>query len=133
MQYNRIGITTIRKTHRLTCHCEGVELELDLPEGVVEPRRCNCSFCKRRGAIAGSISEDNLRIVKGSEHLRLYQFGTHVSEHYFCGICGIYTHHRRRSDPRFFGYNVGCLEDVNPYDLNEVPISDGMNHVCDRI
>lgn len=28
--------------------------------------------------------------------------------------CGIYTHHRRRSNPHEYGYNVGCLEGVNP-------------------
>ena len=37
------------------------------------------------------------QVVRGQNHLQLYQFNTHVAEHYFCGVCGIYTHHRRRS------------------------------------
>src|SRR3546814_10250034 len=56
-----------------------------------------------------------LRIVRGSEHLRLYEFNTNTAKHYFCGTCGIYTHHRRRSDPEQYGYNVGCLEGINPF------------------
>ena len=132
MGITRIGPTEIGRVHRLTCHCGAVALELDLPDGVVDPRRWDCSFCRRRGAIAGSVAEDGFRIVRGQDALRRYQFGTGVAEHYFCGTCGIYTHHRRRSNPKVFGYNVGALEGVNPFDLGEVPVMDGVNHPTDR-
>jgi len=109
-----------------------VALDLDLPDGVVDARRCDCSLCRRRGAIVGSIPENGFRIVKGADRLRCYQFGTGVAEHYFCSECGIYTHHRRRSNPHQFGYNLGCLEGVNPFDVGEVPVMDGVNHPSDR-
>jgi hypothetical protein len=128
----KIGPTEIGKTHRLTCHCGAVALDLDLPDGVVDARRCDCSLCRRRGAIVGSIPENGFRIVKGADRLRRYQFGTGVAEHYFCSECGIYTHHRRRSNPHQFGYNLGCLEGVNPFDVGEVPVMDGVNHPSDR-
>lgn len=102
MGLKQIGPTTIGTKHRLICHCEAVEIELHLPDGVVDARRCDCSFCRRRGAIAGSVSENGFRIVKGENHLKRYQFGTKVAEHFFCDTCGIYTHHRRRSNPHFF-------------------------------
>ena len=133
MGMTRIGPTEIGKQHRLLCHCGSVVLELDLPQGVVDPRRCDCSFCRRRGAIAASVAEDGVRIVKGQSHLRRYQFGTQVAEHFFCDVCGIYTHHRRRSNPQLFGYNVGCLEGVNPFDLGEVSVYDGVNHPSDHV
>jgi hypothetical protein len=74
----------------------------------------------------------SIRVIQGAETLKTYQFNTHTAHHYFCGHCGIYTHHRRRSNPDQFGYNVGCLEGVNPYDIGPVPTSDGVNHPADR-
>ena len=85
-----------------------------------------------RGAIAISVSLENLRITKGADKLTLYQFNTMTAKHYFCSVCGIYTHHQRRSNPRQFGVNVACLEGVNPYDLGDVPVMDGINHPSDR-
>lgn len=72
-----------------------------------------------------------LRVLKGAEHLRLYQFNTRVAKHYFCSNCGIYTHHQTRSNPNEYGFNVGCLKGINPYDIADIPISDGVNHSAD--
>jgi hypothetical protein len=68
---------------------------------------------------------EGLRIVKGEDKLTLYQWNTKRAKHYFCSVCGIYTHHQRRSTPGEFGFNVGCLEGVNPLELGEIPIGDG--------
>lgn len=122
----------IKPVHKATCHCGAVELELTLPNGIEEARRCDCSMCRRRGAIAASVTLDNLKVVKGADKLTLYQFNTHTAKHYFCSVCGIYTHHQRRSNPRFYGFNVACLEGVNPFELGEVPVMDGINHPSDR-
>ncbi|MBL4288801.1 GFA family protein [Vibrio fluvialis] len=128
----QVGPTVIREKHRATCHCGAVELELSLPDGIVDPRRCDCSICRRKGAIVASVTLDAIRIVKGQEALRLYQFNTQTAKHYFCSVCGIYTHHQRRSNPNQYGYNVGCLEGVNPFDLGDVVTNDGVNHPADR-
>ncbi|HEX6396039.1 MAG TPA: hypothetical protein VFZ95_01325, partial [Steroidobacteraceae bacterium] len=64
----------------------------------------------------------------GQDVLKLYQFNTRTAKHYFCSNCGIYTHHQRRSNPLEYGYNVGCLEDVNPFDLGPVQTNDGVTH-----
>ncbi|TDR71640.1 GFA family protein [Paludibacterium purpuratum] len=130
--FTTIGSTRIARTHRASCHCGGVVLALDLPDGVENPRRCDCSICRKRGAICASVPLKRLRILQGAELLTLYQFNTRTAKHYFCKICGIYTHHQRRSDPNVYAYNVGCLEGVNPRDLGEVPTSDGINHISDR-
>jgi len=122
----------VEPIHRATCHCGAVELELTLPNGIEDYGRCDCSFCRRRGAISAAVAEGNLRIVRGADRLTLYQFGSNTAEHYFCSACGTYTHHRRRSDPSQFGYNVGCLEGVNPFELTDVPVFDGINHPADR-
>ncbi|NMT18264.1 GFA family protein, partial [Vibrio parahaemolyticus] len=83
---------------------------------------CDCSMCRRRGAIVASVPLNGIRIVQGEEVLKQYQFNTHTAKHFFCGECGIYTHHQRRSDPSEYGYNVGCLEGVNPYGLGAIEV-----------
>lgn len=128
----KIGPTTIQPEHTATCHCGSVELRLSLPNGVVNPRRCDCSICRRKGAIVASVALDQLQIVKGAGALRLYQFNTHTAKHYFCGHCGIYTHHQRRSHPNEYGFNIGCLQGVNPFDLENVVTHDGVNHPADH-
>lgn len=122
----------IKPIHSASCHCGAVQLQLTLPNGLEELRRCDCSMCRRRGAIVASITLDNLKVVQGEDKLSLYQFNTITAKHYFCSICGIYTHHQRRSNPKLYGFNVACLEGVNPYALGEVPVNDGVNHPCDR-
>jgi hypothetical protein len=128
----QIGPTQIQPKHLASCHCGAVVLELDLPDGIDNPRRCNCSICRMKGTIMASVPLGGLRVVKGAEALSVYEFNTKTAKHYFCGTCGIYTHHQRRSNPQVYGYNVACLQGVNPFDLGPVPTSDGINHTSDR-
>jgi hypothetical protein len=128
----QVGPTPILPRHKASCHCGAVQLELSLPDGIVDPRRCDCSICRRKGAIVASVPLSGITIIRGADVLRLYQFNTGTAKHYFCSVCGIYTHHQRRSNPEQYGFNVGCLEGVNPFDLKEVPTNDGVNHPADR-
>lgn len=123
----------VNSPHRLTCHCGAVELSVTLTDGLNTARRCDCSFCARRGAAAATAPLDGLNIVRGAENLTLYQWNTGTAKHYFCKTCGIYTHHQRRSNPNEYGVNVACLEGVNPRDLGEIDWSDGINHPSDRV
>ncbi len=128
----QVGETQVLERHRLTCHCGSVVLELELPDGIVNPRRCDCSLCRRRGAVMASVKLSQIHLISGEQFLRLYQFSTKVARHYFCSICGIYTHHQRRSHPDEYGYNVACLDGINPALLEYVPTNDGVNHPADR-
>jgi hypothetical protein len=124
----QVGETRINPVHISTCHCGAVELEIRLPEGIVDPRRCNCSICRRKGTVVGSVLLSDIKITKGEDKLSLYQFDTKEAEHYFCSVCGIYTHHKRRSNPNQYGINLGCLENVDPYLIEGVEIYDGANN-----
>lgn len=114
------------------CHCGTVRFSVKLLDGFNTIRRCTCSYCRMRGAIAVSALLGDLEIHSGITALTLYRFNTGVAEHCFCSKCGIYTHHRRRSNPNHYGVNVACLAGVSPFDFSEVPIVDGMNHPKDR-
>ena len=126
-----IGNTEIQETHKAICHCGAVQLQIYLPNGIVDPSRCDCSICLRKGAIVAAVPLQDLAVIKGREKLTLYQFNTYTAKHYFCSTCGIHTHHQLRSDPGYFEFNVGCLEGVNPTDIESIIIYDGVNHPCD--
>ena len=78
------------------------------------------------------VNQTELRIVKGKDKIKLYQYNTKVAKHYFCTNCGIYTHHVPRSASDAFGINVGCIEGVDPFALKEVNFFDGENHPLDQ-
>ncbi len=114
------------------CHCGAVVLDITLSDGLSTARRCDCSFCARRGAIAVSAPLDGIRILQGADNLTLYQFHTNTAKHWFCKTCGIYTHHQRRLNPNEYGVNVAILDGINPRDLGQVAWVDGVNHPSDQ-
>jgi hypothetical protein len=113
------------------CHCGGVKFRVRLSEGLAWVRRCNCSLCRMRGAVAATARVGDLDIIEGADKLSLYQFNTRVAKHYFCSVCGIYTHHQRRSNPSEYGVNAACLEGVSPFDFEAVPVNEGVRHPSD--
>ena len=114
------------------CHCGTVRFRVALSNGLHSARRCNCSLCRMRGAIAVSANLQDLNIIAGEEALTAYQFNTKTAKHYFCSRCGIYTHHQRRSNPKEFAVNVACLQGVSPFDFAEIMVLNGANHPKDE-
>lgn len=113
------------------CHCGTVRFHVRFTDGLRTARRCSCSFCRMRGAVAVSAPLDGLTITAGEDALTLYQFNTRTAKHYFCSRCGIYTHHQRRSNPNELGINVACLDGISPFDFAEVTVLDGISHPRD--
>jgi len=117
---------------KLKCHCGAIEAEIDISENLEKILRCNCSLCKRKGIIMTMVETNDLKVIKGQDLLKLYQYHTKVAEHYICSNCGIYTHHKMRSNPNMYGINVACLENVKPFELENVLVNDGENHPMDK-
>tara|TARA_B100001093_G_scaffold423273_1_gene416118 strand:+ start:124 stop:486 length:363 start_codon:yes stop_codon:yes gene_type:complete len=117
---------------KLKCHCGEVEAEINVPENLEKFLRCNCSICKRKGAIMSMVKNEDFKITKGKESLTLYQFHSKVAKHYFCSICGIYTHHNPRINPAMTGFNVGCIEEIDVFKLDNILVNDGQNHPLDK-
>jgi len=113
------------ETRRGQCHCGAVVFEVELENGLEDLRRCDCSLCRRKGAIMASVPLRGFKVLKGAGMLTLYQWNTRTAKHYFCKVCGIYTHHQRRSNPTLYGFNVACLDGVDPFALEGVRIGDG--------
>jgi hypothetical protein len=113
------------------CHCGAVRFEATLSDGLMTALRCNCSYCRMRGAVVVAAQAGGVKVLEGEDALTSYRFNTGTAQHFFCSRCGIYTHHQRRSNPNQYGVNVACLDGVSPFDFAEVPVADGVNHPND--
>jgi hypothetical protein len=126
----------VRSSEPLTltgrCHCGAIRFNAEMPHGLASARRCTCSICRMRGAVAVTGSVGGFEITQGANKLASYRFGTGVAEHHFCSTCGIYTHHRRRSNPDQLGINVACLEGLSPFNFPQVAVNDGELHPSDH-
>jgi hypothetical protein len=116
------------KTYAGSCHCGATRFEVELDLDHV--RVCDCSICRRRGALIHRVPEDALRILTPLDDLTLYQWHTRTARDYFCPTCGILPFRRPRTMtaaehqhgmPAFTGWgvNVRCLDGV---DVDSVPI-----------
>ena len=110
------------KTYRGSCHCGRVRFEVDLELDHV--RSCDCTVCRRRGALIHRVEAHRLRLLTPLEDLTLYQWHTRTAADYFCPTCGILPFRRpsrrtpaeiARGVPEFSGWsiNIRCLEDVD--------------------
>jgi hypothetical protein len=107
----------MRRTYRGSCHCGEVRFEVDADLDRV--RVCDCSMCRRRGALLHRVEPDDLRLLTPLEGLSVYTFHTHTARDYFCPRCGILPFRRPRTAPELWSVNVRCLEDV---DLDAIPV-----------
>lgn len=111
-----------------SCHCGRVRFEIEAD--IDHVRSCDCSVCRKRGALNHRIPKGNLNLLTPWEDLVLYQWASRTARDYFCPTCGILPF-RRPSDPTpgelregavpFDGWavNVRCLDDV---DLDAIPV-----------
>ena len=116
---------------KLKCHCGLIEAEINITN-IDKTIKCNCSICKRKGAVMSMVKNEDFKIIKGKENLKLYKFHSKIANHYFCNNCGIYTHHNPRSNPSLTGFNLGCLDEIDTFELNDIQINDGKNHPLDK-
>jgi hypothetical protein len=114
------------------CHCGAVQFTVTLTEGYASARRCTCSICRMRGGVAVTSTSEAFRITQGEDKLATYRFNTKTAEHHFCTVCGIYTHHKRRSNTAQLGVNVACLDGVSPFDFHRLIVYDGSRHPADN-
>ena len=114
--------------HKGSCHCGRVRFEVEAE--IDHVRVCDCSICRRRGALNFRVPRENLQLLTAWDDLVLYQWGSRTARDYFCPTCGILPF-RRPADPTpaelregaqpFDGWaiNIRCLEGV---DLDAFPV-----------
>lgn len=100
-----------------SCHCGRVRFKVETELDHV--RVCDCSICRRRGALMHRVEDQDLELLTPLEALSTYKFHTRQATDYFCPDCGILPFRRPRTAPHLWAINVRCLEDV---DLDAIPI-----------
>lgn len=74
-----------------SCHCEAVRIDIDeLPPTVTD---CNCSVCRRYGALWAYYTRDQVRLTADSSALTRYSWGDRTIEFCHCRHCGCLTHY----------------------------------------
>lgn len=112
-------------TYNGTCHCGAVSFAFT-HEPVVAGVRCNCSICKRKGAVMSDfvLAADEITVKAKEDSLGMYQFDSKVAKHYFCKVCGIYPFHQTLRKPGHYRVNLGCIDSIDIFAL-PVEIFDG--------
>lgn len=80
-------------TWRGRCHCGaiGFEYATAKPVGEWPVRACQCSFCRRHGAVYTSDPAGSVRFEhEDATKLSRYRFGQKTADFLFCGRCGGY-------------------------------------------
>lgn len=117
----------MRQRYNGSCHCG--KIRFVVTADIDHVRVCDCSICRKRGALNFRIDEADLQLETPLEDLSLYQWGSFTAKDYFCPSCGILPF-RRPGHPTesemadgaeaFTGWaiNVRCLDGL---DLSDLP------------
>jgi len=73
-----------------SCHCGAVRLEVETAPEVV--KSCNCSICRRTGALWAYYAPRQVRIAPAEGATDFYMWGDRMLELHRCKICGCITH-----------------------------------------
>jgi len=96
------------------CHCGAVAVRFETPNPPesLTVRACQCSFCRRHGAL--SISDPAGRIAieaRDPALLKRYRFGLKTADFLLCSGCGVYLGAVMPDGDQAYGIlNLLCLE-----------------------
>jgi hypothetical protein len=105
---------------RGSCHCGKIAYRLDAePTEAIE---CNCSICRRKGAILAAVAPERFQLATPREDLAVYTFGRHVIRHQFCKRCGCapFSEGVSPDGEALVAVNLRCAEDL---DLSTIKIT----------
>jgi len=110
---------------RAACHCTAVRLEVaDLPDWVLE---CNCTLCRRYGAIWAYPEAGKVKVVRGDDATETYVWGDRMLAFHRCKACGCVTHFAAldTSPPRIYGLNARMIPTLDPASVRLLQIDNG--------
>lgn len=93
-----------------SCHCGAVRIQVS-----EQPRwltSCNCSLCRRLGALWLHCHPSKVSIVKGAGKAVAYVQGDRTLEMYHCPTCGCTTHWEsvQKEDAERMGVNARLID-----------------------
>ena len=92
-----------------TCHCGAVRVELPrMPRTLTS---CNCSICRRYGALWAYYTPASIRVVCAKGATSSYSWGSKNIRFVHCRRCGCVTHYERvRPSSHRIGVNARNLD-----------------------
>jgi hypothetical protein len=105
---------------RLSCHCGTVVCRV--ATNPTEAIECNCSICRRKGAILAAVASEQFHLATPRDDLAVYTFGRHMIRHQFCKRCGCapFSEGVGSDDRAMVAVNLRCAEDL---DLSTIRIT----------
>ena len=118
----------MEKTYQGACHCGRVRFELTAD--IDHVRVCDCSICRKRGALIHRVPEDAVKLLTPLDDMTPYEWGSGTAKDYFCPTCGILPFRRPSMPTReeldegkapFTGWavNVRCLDGFDIFEAEE--------------
>jgi len=99
---------------RAACHCTAVRLEIrELPDWVLD---CNCTICRRYGALWSYPKPGAVTIVQGKGATDAYVWGDRELAFHRCGECGcvMYMEAVNEKPPFVYGINARMIPALDP-------------------
>ncbi len=126
----------MRTTLRGGCHCGNLKVvfETNTDPSDLQLRACQCSFCRRHGAVTTSDPAGRLMIEAGQrEQLLRYRFALGITDFLVCRACGVYVAATMDANGRALGVvNVNVLNEREPFARRPEPMQYGAEKVEDR-
>lgn len=118
-------------TYRGECHCGIARFEIEAD--IDHVRECDCSICRRRGALIFRVAPNAIRFLTPLDRLIVYRWGTGTAADYICPECGIMPFRQPSALTKaeidagkssFDGWavNVRCIDGLNLETLPRVRI-----------
>ena len=102
-----------------TCHCGAVRVEVPTPPAAVT--LCNCSLCRRLGALWAYYKVGTVRVSGHPEHTDGYIWGDRTLRTVRCRHCGCITHWEPL-DPKPDGHMAVNVRNFDPDELENLRI-----------
>jgi hypothetical protein len=105
------------------CHCGAVRYDVitDLRQVI----SCNCSICRKKGAILTFAPTSAFTLKSGEDSLQDYQFNRRVIHHLFCRTCGVESFARgiAPDGTETVAVNIRCLDGVDLEAVKPIPFN----------
>ena len=101
-------------THHGSCHCG--RIAFDLEADIADAMDCNCSMCRRRGALLAFFPREALTLKTPESDYATYRFNKEHIAHHFCPTCGIAPFSEGvhpKTGMTMAAVNLRCLPDLD--------------------
>jgi hypothetical protein len=114
------------------CHCGALRVEFETAAPEALPlRECQCTFCRRHGALNTVDPNGAVRLVADGGALSRYRFALGTADFFVCARCGVYV--GCFIDNAFATLNVRALDEAARFTQPAKPMDWSSENAEERI